>query len=190
MSTAEYQQDDKHVLQKIEQAIHNNLIDSIYNTGTVPEDYEGWKTRVVDLDNLLRRRNEAKKTWGFGSWFNQQQKPQATKPQTSQPAVPANSAADRKDGTGMTYGGTGRPMELDKAQRKIICYNCQEEGHIARNCPKPRKASVRKVSEEETPRPETPKLEITGVRRFLAEMSPEAREAFLKEAMGFHNSQQ
>ena len=44
VSTAEYQQDDKHVLQKIEQAIHNNLIDSIYNTGTVPEDYEGWKT--------------------------------------------------------------------------------------------------------------------------------------------------
>ena len=81
-------------------------------------------------------------------------------------------------------------MELDKAWSNIVCYNCQEKGHITRNCPKPRKATVQKASEEETPRPETLKMEITGVRRFLAEMSSEAREAFLKEAMGFHNSQQ
>jgi hypothetical protein len=52
---------------------------------------------------------------------------------------------DKKTGTGITYGGTGQPMEIGR-QRHIFndkgepkCYNCGVFGHIAKSCPDPKK---------------------------------------------------
>lgn len=68
------------------------------------------------------------------------------------PAGPPGS--NRRDGTGTTFGGTGRPMDLDAARRLRQCFNCGEQGHISRNCPK-KKANcfqqVRGLSVEMTP---------------------------------------
>src|SRR4051794_23038903 len=35
--------------------------------------------------------------------------------------------------------GRGAPMDIDRARRQGLCFNCQERGHLAKDCPKPRR---------------------------------------------------
>lgn len=69
------------------------------------------------------------------------------KPQGQQQSPPKQLyTGDRKDGTGTTFGGAGKAMDIDEACRKRLCFHCGGEGHIARDCPnKDRKFQVRKM---------------------------------------------
>ena len=53
-----------------------------------------------------------------------------------------------KTGTGVTYGGQGMKMDLDKARAEGRCFKCRKVGHISRNCPE-RKVQVRATTQEE-----------------------------------------
>ncbi|EKM49044.1 uncharacterized protein PHACADRAFT_202086 [Phanerochaete carnosa HHB-10118-sp] len=55
----------------------------------------------------------------------------------------------RRDGTGVTFGGRGQPMELDQARRLGLCFRCREKGHLSRNCPNQQQAQ--QVQAAETP---------------------------------------
>ena len=44
---------------------------------------------------------------------------------------------DRRTGTGVTYGGSGRAMEIDAMGPQ--CYNCGKFGHIANKCTSPKR---------------------------------------------------
>ena len=91
----------------------------------------------------------------------------------------------QRTGTGITYGGTGQPMEIgrqmpafnEKGQPKCFkcnkyghmakecrggnvkggrkCYNCDKEGHFSKNCRAPRKNRIRSMAEEEDEEVET-----------------------------------
>ena len=139
--TAGYTKDhDAYLIQLVEQAVPEALIGHIYRSGKLPKDYEDWKRVIVQLDKLDRRWKERK---GFHASFQP-----ATRP-TPRPAAPTPAPShqvDRRDATGVTYGGKGQPMDvsMDRARREGLCYYCGAPDHIKRNCPK-RKAQIRMV---------------------------------------------
>ena len=49
---------------------------------------------------------------------------------------------DYQTGSGITYGGMEKPMEIGRGKQlkysRGHCYNCNKEGHTARYCPKER----------------------------------------------------
>ena len=55
-----------------------------------------------------------------------------------------NICYDYRAGSGITYGGIGKPMEIGRQQNnrqgcKPKCYNCNKFGHMAKDCQQPKK---------------------------------------------------
>ncbi|KAI0349088.1 hypothetical protein OH77DRAFT_1415579 [Trametes cingulata] len=55
--------------------------------------------------------------------------------------------SDRRDGSGVTFGGAGQPMDIDTARRRGACFACGQRGHIQRDCPN-RKVVVRNLVQQ------------------------------------------
>ncbi|EKM49241.1 uncharacterized protein PHACADRAFT_201863 [Phanerochaete carnosa HHB-10118-sp] len=107
----------------LEKALRADIIQLLYNSlEELPTTYVLYKLRVARID------------------LNQQQ----------YPAPAANAPVQtRRDGTGVTFGGRGQPMELDQARRLGLCFRCGEKGHLSRNCPNRQQAQ--QVRAAETP---------------------------------------
>ena len=143
LTNAGYDKDAPYVIRLIEKAVDAKTIDQIYGSRmTRIDDYKTYKSTIISIDEMWRRRKEQKKGGGhrgWGQWNGNQQTTKSTNtPQTTtaKPPHTPQTQGDRKDGTGTTFGGTGRPMDLDAARRQGQCFNCGERGHISRECPK------------------------------------------------------
>ena len=53
-----------------------------------------------------------------------------------------------RTGTGVTYGGQGMKMDIDKVKAEGRCFKCGKPGHISRNCPN-QKVQVRITTQGE-----------------------------------------
>ena len=49
------------------------------------------------------------------------------------------SSSDRRVGTGVIFGGSGRPMDTSAGANRVHCYNCGQLGHVSKDCTKPRR---------------------------------------------------
>jgi hypothetical protein len=49
------------------------------------------------------------------------------------------SSGDRRVGTGVIFGGSGRAMDTTAGAVKVRCYNCGQLGHVSKDCTKPRR---------------------------------------------------
>ena len=114
------------LIKLIKDAIHNSIIDSIYNAGTLPDTYANWKVRITNIDNLQRQWADEKKSHAP----NVVHKTIVVDKTAATPNIPT-----QKTGMGITYRGAGQKMDIDKARKSGLCFRCGKPGHISRNCP-------------------------------------------------------
>jgi hypothetical protein len=110
--------DDQQILIKIEKGLHPGLIDRIYQSDKLPDEYQLYKQKAIDIDELWSRRRDMKKGDPTG-W-----------------TTPTN----RRTESGVRRNVQGDAMEVDRTKERkrgpLTCYACGGQGHIARNCTK------------------------------------------------------
>ena len=123
-------------------AIDRKILTQIYSSNTeLPASYEDWKKKIIAIDGLHQRM----KMWDApGSRTAHRPLPTPPRPAQwntprqqapTQPTAAPSTAQNWRPGPGRTYGGLGKPMDLDEARRQNVCYKCQQPGHIGRFCP-------------------------------------------------------
>lgn len=127
-----YDKNDLYLIRLIEMEINQKMIDQIYTSEVMLTDYDFWKKKIIALDNLWQQQVENWK--GRVAYFppKPQQQQQMTTTPKQLPALAPSS--DRWDRTRVTYGGSGQPMELDKARQKGLCFKCSQQGHMSQDC--------------------------------------------------------
>jgi len=113
---AKAQTDDQHAIFLLKKNVNREIIRAIlaYPPKEAPQTLEQWKVAITAVGQ------------GY-EWTSIQY--------------------DYQTGLGITYGGMGKPMEIGRGKQlkysRGRCFNCNEEGHTARYCPKEQNTNKR-----------------------------------------------
>ena len=108
LKLAGYAKTDKFIIELLERNVRSEVIDLVYNTEPLPTDYGAWKTKIINLDALRRRRLADKKAMKSNtSWTPRTQPLTSSTPQ-------GQTYGQKRDSTGITYTGGGQPMDVDR----------------------------------------------------------------------------
>ena len=124
--------------------------------------YAGWKAAAIKADHHQQLVTHLKAE-------RRSNLPTPTqKPFVCPPPPPQFPLVDKRDATGITFGGMGQPMEqtINSFRRNGACFFCDVKGHFARNCPQKKSA----------------------VRAMVMALNPEERALFADELHGMKES--
>jgi len=152
--------------------LHHRIVEKIYGdtNGELPVNLAAWKTKARRLDNLHLEYKAL----------------QSRIPQTSSGQQKPRSQFTRAPGfssTSTTSTFTPTPthdaMDVDSHRKTVRCYNCNKFGHIARNCPEPKRFRSIRASDL-----------AEAIRAVLAETSTSKIEEVAEKPQDFPNGQQ
>lgn len=129
---------DQYMIHLLEHNMQEKLIEMVTMTGQ-PSTYAEFKERTLMLDAAWRRQQAIRKDRRKGN-VPTYQKSQPTQQTTQQAPVQTH-----RDATGVTFGGAGQLMDLDKARALNVCRGCGRRGHILKFCPNRGPRQVRQV---------------------------------------------
>ncbi len=134
--------DDKahsaYLIRLLEKAMNEELVNRVHTAENPVVTYERFKDRAIAQDGVMRHLAEVHKT------SRQPASPHPRAHYTSPPVHP-QLQADRHAGSGITFGGAGQAMDLDKVLAEHRCYSCGMKGHMKRDCPSRAKEQVRQI---------------------------------------------
>ena len=109
------------------------ILDKIHAQPSLPIDLKAWKESACQIDRNYRRLMEVKRA-------------QVSHTPTRSATIRIHSTPTATTPIVTTPPDTATPMDIDSNRRRIetrTCYNCRKPGHIAPNCPEPRRERVR-----------------------------------------------
>ena len=89
------------LIKLIKDTIHNSIINSIYNAGTLPDTYAAWIVGITNIDNLQHQWAVKKKSHA----------PTVVHKTIVVNKMAAANVPTQKTGTGIIYGGVGQKMD-------------------------------------------------------------------------------
>ncbi len=126
----------------------------------IPQNYDEWKEHILVMYEERQCDKAYNDTHGIGQRDQRNDKKprnfkQITAPGKSNSGGTTSSSSNDKardsQGKWTTYGGAGKPMDVDarkekKAKQRAegLCFKCNELGHLSKDCPK-KKVAVRAV---------------------------------------------
>ena len=119
---AGYEIDAPMVLNILQRGIRPDIVDRLYWASNAPgingiqNTYENWKSRVLAIVQNESIHKAVMSNRSFPSQSTHTQAPQPSR----QPAQSHAPIPTRRDGTGITFGGRGQPMDLDR-----LCLKCK-----------------------------------------------------------------
>lgn len=148
--------------------LHHRIVEKIYGdtNGELPANLAAWKTKARRLDNL-HLEYKALQIRPSQTGYSQQ------KARSPPPRATFSS------GLSAPPAFSGEAMDVDGHRKSTRCYNCNKFGHIARNCPEPKRfRSIRTAEIAE------------AVRAILAETQTPRVEEVAEQPKDFLQSQQ
>ncbi len=117
------------MMAQVKKACRSTTKDIIYaSDGDILTTYQEWKKQILWIDHNWRMRKAETGKGAKATEWKQQSKTNmvpVTKGNQQQ-----SSVLEKTTGTGTTYGGSGKLMDIDTVHAKAKCYGCGQLRHF------------------------------------------------------------